>query len=1761
MTGQPGPDPLETLKAASRQAAQEGPQDPMRTLPEKSRQRLFSSLRAASANHGKQIAEGPSAFDDLTYAKAAFVDVAGRGFVDTLLQGGVGLVNLAGDAASLVPGVEVPDLQLDFMDIVSGFDSEAAREASAAVDDVLWRGEYDNTPLRLTRQGAKIAGVTTGFVIPGALPHAIVTRGGQAGQWLGRTLSQPVQKFLRNSDLVAKAGLTAGQAERLMRTGQLWTHLAKNSSGMGGAGKRLLGVLERNGVTPAAVLGSASGFALLNYLTTNQARDPETGDVIPFTQEDKFSAAQAGAIAGSFMPILGSVANQIEARLATPGLSPLERAQATAAKKWLQDGGANLWNKTVAKGLAAGAEAVGFMGVHRETWEAARAVWNGDLDQAGELLSTWAGTAFVLWAMRQGRGIDAYRQGRYEDPDANRLGLRLDADYIRTGGDKPPPEVDPVLDRYSAVMFRAGAEVGKMTETGLELTMPGVKDPIIIRNSTEGGTKHPIEVDLPPEFSSTFGGGPSVSETFSRQFRGDVAAGVLENIAMRTMAARASGSAIYGAQGLREVEVGSGVYLSRDGLWLHSVSPEGKLVRRDATDPSAEWEVTGDAQIPSVDRLPRSLEGIAEGWREVVDNLRDAGLGQYSLEALSTTLATAFGNHGGHRNIREIQALLSEIGSPQEFAALLTPANARAAIFELASVASGSMNARLAFERLLGENGILRTGTSSEAPGPGTDLHGYLTPGTGTAGESTVAGVTRVDRSTTEGRRESREAAAAAVEAGEMTSPTDIAKTFGVSRETARALISRANQPRIDPEGVGDLGPPRGRQRPSGEEGLIATDLLTLPIEGAAEVGKFALEAGRAAKRFTVDSLLDRVEAQAGVQGKDLAQRGRRSTDAARQQIGRLFEENLPAIRRASRNTPEVREASKDARVIDVPGGRAGETVWVAAVEGRAPNVSPKLDKLVQTYRKLFRDFGEQAVATGVVQQLPDGSSRLFKPSSEVRLLRPKTQDAMDIESTPGPAQDVLLEALAAGNGISVPQAREQLSGRGERLERQEGFEGTRDFEFYPSWIEVGGERIELLRHAHPFEAITGIIEGSATRLAQIREFGQDLPVSVRAEFDVPEPGPTFLIDAFEAAGGVRQHGVELLRTLSGRAATDPILQPGSRLAAAGRRLRQMENARATGLLSRAFLPNIPEVLGGAVAFGGARQALSALLQVARNPKAALDELAALGVVHRPIFNLTWRSGNRMDAIVAGLNLGFPSSFLLRGVQKMSDAVSGVMARNMFMDAMQGRRQTSFEAVARMLDFTPAEIASVLRGDAQAMELAPGFMRRFNVLMSSSGATAAEMPAMTNRRAFRYWFRFFSFFVKKQAQGLTLAGDIAAAKGAGQKTDAVARMAKWLAGNAAAGFFARFLVEAWKAGPDDAAEQMWAEMTSNPWSFAGEASLYSILGGPLASATGIAGALFSGDDSEVVEAASRISPTAGLMVDVIRAAGGYGQYRDEDGGDRASKFFQSNILPVARDFDAIQPLMGMEEDPDFNDAHRAFWKNRIDVEPLSGVSGVSTDEVRTVTKDLRDNIRELVNVPPEKALDRKSIEESMREALEVQSGDQLARRLRRSKYLDERTGYIARLDPGKQVQVLDRLSTRNIAKLRAHDELVEAVARSVEGVPGPAIELDDLEGRMREAAQAANRGVGRPWRKITEDVIDQAADVFAAEGDVRKLPSTYKVLAVEMANWPESLEGALSDKEIRRVQAAPSSRKVQVIEAQLLNRIRSRGASRRDRRQ
>ncbi len=431
---------------------------------------------------------------------------------------------------------------------------------------------------------------------------------------------------------------------------------------------------------------------------------------------------------------------------------------------------------------------------------------------------------------------------------------------------------------------------------------------------------------------------------------------------------------------------------------------------------------------------------------------------------------------------------------------------------------------------------------------------------------------------------------------------------------------------------------------------------------------------------------------------------------------------------------------------------------------------------------------------------------------------------------------------------------------------------------------------------------------------------------------------------AFIDNGGNLEHVETLLRTLNGMptAVSKVLLKPGTVEHDAFRAWKTGVAWWKIGKLTKSAIPNVPEVLGNTLAFGGAGRLIRATGRVALNFRDLAIETARDGARTSESINWNIDPARKMESITRIGREVIGRVTLAKYVNEFNEFLSAVSGRIMSEDLQRGNGTAADRERLAIMKFAPKEIDALMSGKAPA-ELYHAVKTRFAEVTQGSTSFSSERSAAGTSRAYQNLIAFDAYAQMKVDRtsrvnerwfsGLKSKDPVRAAA-------ATKVAAEYYLGTAASGAASGFLRAVAAGGIGGAAIWLNQEL-HDPAHFALESLRNALIGGPLEALVRT-----SVDDDRqkfyepLIEAVTPVS----ILQEGWDFFQGHGRYKDRDLAEKAAVLLNSTV-PLAPTVATWAAAAGGKLDPAQQAAISAYWKwRRANMAQTSAEqTGASTD--------------------------------------------------------------------------------------------------------------------------------------------------------------------------------------------------------------------------
>lgn len=983
--------------------------------------------------------------------------------------------------------------------------------------------------------------------------------------------------------------------------------------------------------------------------------------------------------------------------------------------------------------------------------------------------------------------------------------------------------------------------------------------------------------------------------------------------------------------------------------------------------------------------------------------------------------------------------------------------------------------------------------------------------------------------------KEERKAAAEAFVAkaianGAEVVPSLLKQTFGVTSGVARGILERVGAKEAKKPKITVDAPDR-----SGEAGFLG-----LPTkQELADVAKRVDQSALAPRKFY--EKMTRAVARSGPAGKEIQSRTLRVIDETKQnlaKLGRISEQMLKESTgigvSPGKKSRANRAATKWAESVDW-NGPYGESRWKQVLEGRAQQAPPQVVDWADVYKDVRMETGAMAQAAGTMQSV----GGQFQPFVPVPRNVPLYLRQMDPEFArllgrggPEATEAAALIAAYGRNQIAPDALLREWTAAATQLEKREASELSRTLPDLPTHIRLSSGRIVPVIEWRPHQSVKRMIEGSAARAPFIKHVGQD---------DVPgsaKPGTKGLLNKLQVEGGDTRQAEYLLQSLQ-NATPDRMFGP----------LRRASTLLHTGLMMPSALLDPVEPLATLPQFVGYRAAVRGLVDAIGDWTQVKKWLEDMGAI-------TIEAGHHL-MVEGDAWIGYVTQKLALPKQLAADfgAVwAGAAARVVLRGLQQGKFgdnwRARFEDAAIAMEFTPAEIAELLSGNARP-ELEKTYVRR--VVANGTGQLLrGERSKAGASQWFNALFPLNKYFMNRFEQMLTSTVGLRDAV-LNTKLSRAERVAKaqralvgFWPGALMAGSIGLLISLSLVDGLIDAARALVTELMADPLSFAARAAGSSWLGGAPRAAVDLA-------TTKALPWSERLLRALPQMPKVVTETGlaavGDGPYRNEDAVERFGTFI-ARTLPILRRADFVAGWLGFPIDSDMEGAFAQLndWKRNSQI-PVTMRGGEAEDQetYRAMAKLARHIRAKALEVDATKLKNDPDIQRQVRETLGVASGADIGESLRGKKIL-------TKFSPEQLADLVAKKGDGVIGRLQAHDAALDAIADTYVKVPRDltAANLDlatNFDQLLITAKGAAVAGQATGFRKAVE-LIEETWDARKLAG-MEPPRDELRRLSALMADHPEvAREMFKGEEQLRRLDRADPKWRPMLIERFLEQRLR-----------
>lgn len=870
------------------------------------------------------------------------------------------------------------------------------------------------------------------------------------------------------------------------------------------------------------------------------------------------------------------------------------------------------------------------------------------------------------------------------------------------------------------------------------------------------------------------------------------------------------------------------------------------------------------------------------------------------------------------------------------------------------------------------------------------------------------------------------------------------------------------------------------------EAGQIDADVLLAPIVVPGRVVRTTAKAGTEAlniyARNWSSPLVDNVARLGSDTAREISQDAKKVISRSKEMMGQASTELTEYLKRTSGRLRNFRDRAALAELREVEfDGDSGFSTFHRAADGEGVELSERAQEIVDSQQRLLYQTGKWFENAGAMIRVPArkrlvdvgeiagrqvkvlrdpkdyggitaegniaaGEGYEWAPFTadreRKRFLRMPTQHLYDLRKGT-PVYDKLVAELSRLNGIDLKDTALEMDAMLERgVFRRRAAEVARVFERFPDILKFEGKEIPLLE-ADPYSNVEQMVRTHAMRAAYIERFGQDIeqPDTNRLVRDLSK-------EHGELGGTMGQN---LFRALNGMPLETPVFEVGSGLWTMGRYLTSLGNLWRGAKLTKAFLPNMPEVLGQpAELFGNRRIAMEWMRTAGLFARDAatlgkrqefIEDLAELGVITRDVPAMRVRRGRGVEDVAAMASTIMTSP--MRWVTEFNEIVTARSAIRMLKDLEAGRGTNRDRTTLEVMGLTKAEVDTLMEGRASA-ELNRRVARRaVSFAMGGTTAMPAEKSRLALSRRFTSLFAFQDYFMARYNNLDNIVRNTADAVRKGEARRAALygnRLIRYFTQAAVAGTGAWALRALWGGYFSDALR----EAQEEPDDFLMDAVIYNVIGGVggsvLRSAT-------DGSKDVLETFAQSIVPLEALKTIVDMTTG--------QGPWQGASFFKDPLQAVAllgRELPAIgkdleRGILGIEalalsgRDQQLDRALGSYYRWRFNNAPFKQITaGQSTEEQRTFRDRMR-KVRDLIKAG--KGEDDAELREALTTALsgktkrEIKDVGASIRNLRVFSGADWQS-----LTPEQKEKVRRFIGEAGVRRLEAYDAILTRMAGS-----------------------------------------------------------------------------------------------------------------------
>lgn len=723
--------------------------------------------------------------------------------------------------------------------------------------------------------------------------------------------------------------------------------------------------------------------------------------------------------------------------------------------------------------------------------------------------------------------------------------------------------------------------------------------------------------------------------------------------------------------------------------------------------------------------------------------------------------------------------------------------------------------------------------------------------------------------------------------------------------------------------------------------------------------------------------------------------------------------------------------------------------------------------------------------------------------------------------------------------------------------DREAATEFVRRFAKVPYVLKVDGTAYSVFE-SDPFKVFSKLSDRQASRIAAVKQWGQDVPEPARrALLENPATPPE--VRANLERGGITARLAQFRKvaaksndltrleslTTTAKQLAERIqgVEPIQRTRAT-QVLRPLSTYRSAALSVKGFLLDLPEPFLRNPTYVGWARSMKAIARVASNPQEAITVAQRTGAMEREIGDWVLDEAKGKWAKLTSL-VGTPASF----TERLKGAAATVAADMTIADAKAGKATLNDLQVAQDILRLSAEDVLAIREGRISKELETQWRNELVGLLTSrvrpaAGSAMAASPNVSAVLAFTKWFTKRTSDTVRTIASVKRAADRSGWNSRETRT-AVRRMVSLVTGMTVSGTagvaLGQFFTGLMSGAPvEEGVGRFWKELSYAPELMLLKGLKSQVVGGPMSQ---VVRAAQNPDDANAIASVTQPSAMAMSLFKMVGAlASG-----DAAGAGRAIAY--SGFIPLRADMEALGTALLSSpavQQAAFDARAVREWKRANDVRTPFGTRNREPQFYEAVAS-IVEKVR-LAEGDPKKALSQAMVE--IRSALALAPEESVAAAIEGHQLTKSLTN-AQRADLAEWVNDTERMN-----RIYQHDAALRDIGSLVRKMEG--VNPTEWQSELASVRQQASMGATDRWDALVQRTLDDSMGRMLADEDQG---SYVDELAEAMAEFPDQLRTSLGDKASQRVSdpSLDTLTRARRIAAILRGRVRERAKSERER--